>query len=184
MKRSTERVLSTHTGSLPRPPALRDRLVARETGEDVDQAELASLVESAVREVVQQQLSTGLDSVNDGEMSKFFYATYIKDRLTGFEGESLPRVIADTRDFKGFADRQNKESRSIRRTPACNSPISYRGHDDLEKDLANLRAAADAAGVDCGFSTSAISSQVDPEIAWAKLKSLTEGAELAWKRLS
>ena len=155
MRRSRDRILTTHTGSLPRPPALRDCLVAQETGQDVDAKELSALVEQAVADVVAQQLATGLDVVNDGEMSKFFYATYIKDRLTGFEGESLPREIADTRDFKGFANRQNPESRSIRRTPACNGAIAYRGHDDLRRDLVNLRAAADGSGAEDVFMTAA-----------------------------
>src|ERR1700722_19919667 len=87
MKRSSERILTTHTGSLPRPDHLLPLLRAKEAGEVYDPAILASHVRSAVAEAVQMQIAAGIDIVNDGEMSKPSYATYIKDRLAGFEGE-------------------------------------------------------------------------------------------------
>ena len=105
MKRSIDRILTTHTGSLPRPSALAEILVARETGAPYDEVAFEEAVRGAVSESVAQQCETGLDVVNDGEMSKFFYATYIKERLTGFDGENLTRPIADAREFPEFADR-------------------------------------------------------------------------------
>jgi len=89
MKRSTERFLTTHTGSLPRPDDLIRMMFAREEGVPVDAAALAARVSAAVDEVVQRQVECGLDVVNDGEMSKPSYATYIKDRLHGFGGQRI-----------------------------------------------------------------------------------------------
>src|SRR5207245_3006930 len=88
MKRSTERFLTTHTGSLPRPADLIRMMFAREEGVPVDPAALAARVGSAVDEIVRRQVECGLDVVNDGEMSKPSYATYVKERLLGFGGES------------------------------------------------------------------------------------------------
>ncbi len=141
MKRSIDRILTTHTGSLPRPSALAEILVARETGAPYDEVAFEEAVRGAVSESVAQQCETGLDVVNDGEMSKFFYATYIKERLTGFDGENLTRPIADAREFPEFADRSTTSARSLRRTPACTGPIGYRGETELRRDIANLTSA-------------------------------------------
>ncbi len=84
MKRSTERFLTTHTGSLPRPEDLVRMMYAREEGVPVDRAELGARIRSAVEDVVRKQAAAGVDIVNDGEMSKPSYATYVKDRLNGF----------------------------------------------------------------------------------------------------
>lgn len=149
MQRSTARILTTHTGSLPRPQALRDILIARETGQPYDNAALAVAVRDSVDGVVRKQCETGLDVINDGEMSKFFYATYIRNRLTGFDGESEPRPLLDTRDFPEYTARINPASRRLRQTPTCSGPIAYRGHDELEADIANLTAAtADVAATE------------------------------------
>src|ERR1700694_2308601 len=86
MKRSSQRILATHTGSLPRPDDLMALLGAKEAGEAYDAAALASRVKSSVAEAVQMQAAAGVDIVNDGEMSKPSYATYVKDRLAGFLG--------------------------------------------------------------------------------------------------
>src|SRR5512144_2187538 len=92
MKRSVDAILTTHTGSLPRPDDLVDLLYARESNELVDAAALQRAVQAAVAESVHQQLSTGLDVVNDGEMSKVSYSTYVNARLTGFESHvHVPR---------------------------------------------------------------------------------------------
>ena len=141
MQRSTDRILTTHTGSLPRPPELATLLIAKETGESYDPSVLSTQIRHAVADVVRKQVASGLDIVNDGEMSKFFYATYIKDRLTGFDGESLARPIADARDFPEYAKRTNPTSRSMRRTPACTGPITHQGAEAVAEDIANLAAA-------------------------------------------
>src|SRR5947209_1295486 len=98
MQRSTERILTTHTGSLPRPESLVQLVYAREEGQRVDAAELANQVSAAVAQVVRRQAEAGVDVVSDGEMSKPGYATYVKDRLTGFEGESQQFRYQDVAD--------------------------------------------------------------------------------------
>src|SRR6266566_7547289 len=101
MKRSTERFLSTHTGSLPRPEDLVRMMYAKEEGVPVDREALGARIRSAVEEVVQRQAGAGVDVVNDGEMSKPGYATYVKDRLNGFGGESQPPPYPDLVAYPG-----------------------------------------------------------------------------------
>lgn len=118
MKRSTERILTTHTGSLPRPDDLIRAMFAREEGVPVNGAALAARIRSAVTEVVQKQAGIGLDVVNDGEFSKPSYATYVKDRLTGFGGASHPLEYRDLSDFPGMARRVfGDPGRARRKTP-------------------------------------------------------------------
>src|SRR5262249_7334039 len=124
MKRSTDRFLTTHTGSLPRPDDLIRTMFAREEGVPVDADALAARMRSAVAEVVGGQAAAGIDVVDDGEMSKPSYATYIKDRLTGFGGASQPLQYRDLVDFPEMARRVfGDPGRSRRRTPACNGAI-------------------------------------------------------------
>ena len=127
MNRSTERFLTTHTGSLPRPDDLIRSMFAKEEGVPVDAAALAQRVASAVEEVVQKQAQAGIDVIDDGEMSKPSYATYIKDRLSGFGGEGNTFVYQDLTDFPRLAKRVfGDPGRSRRKTPACNAPIAVR----------------------------------------------------------
>ena len=93
MKRSTERILTTHTGSLPRPKPLAELLMRKDRGEEYDAAALAEAVRAAVKDVVRRQVAIGVDIVDDGEMSKPGYSTYIADRLTGFMGPTARQVI-------------------------------------------------------------------------------------------
>ena len=105
MKRSTDRFLTTHTGSLPRPADLIRTMFAKEEGVVVDRGALQERIASAVAEVVRRQAQAGIDIVNDGEMSKPSYATYIKDRLAGFGGTSNSFVYQDLIDFPELARR-------------------------------------------------------------------------------
>jgi 5-methyltetrahydropteroyltriglutamate--homocysteine methyltransferase len=146
MKRSTRRILTTHTGSLPRSQDLLALMTAREAGEVVDRAALDSSVRSAVAEVVRAQVESRIDIVNDGEMSKIGYSTYVKDRLSGFEGESpgLARSarLSDLRDFPDYAEQlYTNHTLTILKTPVCNGPIAYSDTKDLELDIENLKAA-------------------------------------------
>jgi 5-methyltetrahydropteroyltriglutamate--homocysteine methyltransferase len=141
MRRSTERFLTTHTGSLPRPEDLVRTMFAKEEGVPVDLAALKTRVRSAVAAIVEKQAEIGIDIVNDGEMSKPSYATYIKDRLNGFGGESHPLVYQDLVDFPDFARRVfGDPGRSRRKTPGCNGPISVRDPGAVETDVDNLKA--------------------------------------------
>jgi 5-methyltetrahydropteroyltriglutamate--homocysteine methyltransferase len=142
VRRSTERFLTTHTGSLPRPAALVRTMFAREEGVPVDAAALSAQIRSAVAEIVARQLAAGIDIVNDGEMSKPSYATYIKDRLDGFAGESRPLAYRDLVDFPELARRVfGDPGRSRRRTPGCNGPIGVRDPAAAATDIDNLKAA-------------------------------------------
>jgi 5-methyltetrahydropteroyltriglutamate--homocysteine methyltransferase len=145
MKRSTDRILTTHTGSLPRPDDLADMLYAKESGETVDRAAFEARVRSAVGETVRKQLETGIDVVNDGEMGKIGYSTYVKDRLTGFGDETHKRAAlsaADMAEFPEFTQRTfaTRKNPPMRR-PSCDGPISYKDVGELKRDLDNLKAA-------------------------------------------
>src|SRR6476660_9332191 len=142
MKRSTDRFLTTHTGSLPRPEDLIRMMYAKEEGVPVDAAALSRRVGAAVEEVVRKQAQAGIDVVNDGEMSKPSYATYIKDRLAGFGGEGNTFVYQDLSDFPKLAKRVfGDPGRSRRKTPACNAAIRVRDAQAAATDVAHLRAA-------------------------------------------
>jgi len=142
MIRSTERFLTTHTGSLPRPDDLVLSMYAKEEGAPVDGAGLAARVRSAVAEVVRRQIDAGIDIVNDGEMSKPSYATYIKDRLDGFGGSGNTFVYQDLAQFPKLAQRVfGDPGRSRRKTPACNAPIKVHDADAARIDVENLKAA-------------------------------------------
>ncbi len=142
MKRSTDRFLTTHTGSLPRPEDLIRMMYAKEEGVPVDAAALSQRVGAAVEEVVRKQAAAGVDVVNDGEMSKPSYATYIKDRLSGFGGTGNTFVYQDLTDFPNLAKRVfGDPGRSRRKTPACNAAIGVRNPQAAQADVDHLKSA-------------------------------------------
>jgi 5-methyltetrahydropteroyltriglutamate--homocysteine methyltransferase len=156
VRRSTDRILTTHTGSLPRPPDLITTMFAKEEGVPVEPVALAARIRAAVEEVVAKQSKAGIDVVNDGEMSKPSYATYIKDRLEGFGGTSNPLRYQDLVDFpalerKVFGD----PGRARRKTPACTGPITVRDYEAPKVDAQNLRDAIAANGATEGFMSAA-----------------------------
>jgi 5-methyltetrahydropteroyltriglutamate--homocysteine methyltransferase len=142
MHRSTERFLTTHTGSLPRPDDLVRMMYAKEEGVPVDRAALDARIRAAVTEVVKKQADAGIDLVNDGEMSKPSYATYVKDRLEGFGGTGNTFVYQDLADFPNLAKRVfGDPGRSRRKTPACNAAIRVRDARAAVDDVENLKSA-------------------------------------------
>src|SRR6202007_2851325 len=142
MIRSTERFLTTHTGSLPRPDDLIRMMYAKEEGVPVDPAALGLRVRSAVAEIAQKKANAGIDLVNDGELSKPSYATYVKDRLAGFGGTGNTFVYQDLVDFPNLAKRVFSDpGRSRRKTPACNAPIKVRDPEAANEDVAALKGA-------------------------------------------
>src|SRR5258705_1578702 len=156
MKRSTERILTTHTGSLPRPDDLTRTMFAKEEGVPVDSGALAARIRSAVAEVVRKQVEVGVDVVNDGEYSKPSYATYVKDRLRGFGGASQPLQYRDLVDFPGMARRVfGDPGRARRRTPACTGAIAVRDRAAAAADADNLEAALAGTHAEEGFLTAA-----------------------------
>ncbi|MEA2681292.1 MAG: 5-methyltetrahydropteroyltriglutamate--homocysteine methyltransferase [Candidatus Binataceae bacterium] len=142
MKRSTDRILTTHTGSLPRPSDLLSMMTAAEGVGATDAKQLQTRVRSAVAEVVRQQVHAGVDIVNDGEASKPSYSTYVKDRLTGFNGEADVMAIADLADYPEFGERFARQGvLDTLKRPACTAPITYNNLDAVNRDIADLKAA-------------------------------------------
>ena len=156
MIRSTERFLTTHTGSLPRSDDLVRIMYAKEEGIPVDHQALAERVRTAVAEVVKKQADIGVDIVNDGETSKPSYATYIKDRLDGFGGTGNTFVYQDLADFPNLAKRVfGDPGRSRRKTPACNAPIRVRDESAAKIDVENLKSALAGANTTHAFMSAA-----------------------------
>jgi 5-methyltetrahydropteroyltriglutamate--homocysteine methyltransferase len=156
MRRSTERFLTTHTGSLPRPEDLIRTMFAKEEGVPVDPPALAARIRTAVADVVRRQVEAGIAVVNDGEMSKPSYATYVKDRLTGFGGSSHPLQYRDLVDFPGMAKRVfGDPGRARRKTPACTAPIAVRDAAAATRDTDDLRAALATVKAEEGFMSAA-----------------------------
>ena len=157
MQRSIERFLTTHTGSLPRPDDLVRMMFAREEGVPVDESALGARIRAAVAEVARKQAAAGIDVINDGEVSKPSYATYVKDRLAGFGGGSAPVTrYQDLADFPELAKRVfGDPGRSRRKTPGCDGPVSVRNRDACRIDTENLTAAMAATGAVEGFISAA-----------------------------
>jgi 5-methyltetrahydropteroyltriglutamate--homocysteine methyltransferase len=150
MNRSTERILATHAGSLPRPDDLRDLLIAKEEGRPYHPEALARRVRSAVAEAVQQQIASGIDIINDGEESKRSFSTYVRERLSGLEErqptpDERPSMISgrDMPEFSEyFASRGGFGGFSANaRQVFCTGPLTYIGHATLEADIANFKEA-------------------------------------------
>jgi 5-methyltetrahydropteroyltriglutamate--homocysteine methyltransferase len=143
MSSGVDRIRTSHTGSLPRPDDLIQAMWAKADGVPVDEDALARRVATAVQEVVDRQRDAGITVVNDGEMSKPSYATYVKDRLHGFGGESVQQYFfADLADFPRSAEIvAANPGRRKRTAPACNSEISVNDLEAVEVDIANLRRA-------------------------------------------
>jgi len=153
MKQSTEEILTTHTGSLPRPSALLDALQQRDRGGS-ESATLGEQVRDAVADVVQRQARAGISVVNDGEASKIGYSTYVKERLDGFGGEGgLAGMPADLGEFPEYMQRVMGGLDFA--MPACIGPVSYRDLEAVRTDVANLKAAVADAGVKDAFMTAA-----------------------------
>jgi 5-methyltetrahydropteroyltriglutamate--homocysteine methyltransferase len=143
MKRSSDRILTTHTGSLPRPADL----VSMEEGHDQrglqNTQRFEEQVKAAVREIVLKQVQGHVDVVNDGEASKVSCATYVTERLTGFEGESRPtRTQVDAAAFPEFYQERGMNPNALQR-PVCSGPNTLRGDSLVKRDIDNLRSALD-----------------------------------------
>jgi 5-methyltetrahydropteroyltriglutamate--homocysteine methyltransferase len=152
MQRSTERILTTHTGSLPRPKDLTVILEAMDAGTAPEAAAFGRRVRDAVAEVVKKQVEAGVDVVSDGEQGKVGYSTYVRHRLTGFEGRSAAAVRADWEDFPEAAARFGRSNVS---RPACTGPIEWKDRGAVKTDTDNFRAAVAAARPTEAFMTAA-----------------------------
>jgi 5-methyltetrahydropteroyltriglutamate--homocysteine methyltransferase len=148
MKTSTNRILTTHVGSMPRSDAVCAALLEKEHGTVRDEGAFEAVMADAVREVVALQASIGIDVVSDGETSKVGYATYIKDRNHGFGGDFTPKPHRDLADHPDYREllAKTRGPQLFRRT-CCVSDISPKNDGSLEKDLANLKSAVGSAQV-------------------------------------
>jgi 5-methyltetrahydropteroyltriglutamate--homocysteine methyltransferase len=157
MLRSTERIMTTHVGSLPRPQDVVDALFTQDRGETYDQAAFDSTMRRAVDEAVAQQRVAGIDVVSDGEMSKISYATYIRHRLSGFTIGEAPRATPkDLDDYPSFKDRLSRLGATPKyHRPICTGPVVTKDLSSLQADIANLRAAAERQGVQEAFMNAA-----------------------------
>jgi 5-methyltetrahydropteroyltriglutamate--homocysteine methyltransferase len=168
VKQSADRILTTHVGSLPRPPELLMPLALKDAGEDYERRDTAARVSRSVHDVVRRQAEVGIDVVNDGEQSKSSFAAYARGRLGGLSRTDQPaKSRSETRDTAAFpavyaemkvmyaARHAGNPSRRVVPPPlACTGPITYTGHADLAADLANLRAALGAVAAAEAFVTS------------------------------
>ena len=158
MKLSTDRILTTHVGSLPRPQALIDLMVQRDHGQPYDAPEMRRRVREAVAELVDRQVKTGIDIVSDGEASKVGYATYVKERLTGFRDERYE--AKPQRDLADYPELRERMVRFIGGKPlyrrfCCTGDIAVRDHDAVKEDIANFKAAVAASKPTDAFLTAA-----------------------------
>ncbi|MCX7310890.1 MAG: cobalamin-independent methionine synthase II family protein [Hyphomicrobiales bacterium] len=152
MQHSTKRILTTHAGSLPRPPDLLEMLAAKEQGKPVDEAARAARLPGAVKEIVQKQIEFGIDIVDDGEYSKPSFVTYVNERLGGFELDSeAPRRgpwvgSREAISFPEFYAAIHVGSRQNRMV--CTGPVTYKGHALLQTDIKNLKAALNGSKIE------------------------------------
>lgn len=156
MKRSIDRILTTHVGSLPRGAAILDLLNRKDAGETVDEALFERTLHDAVDDAVRAQVAAGIDAVSDGEMSKIGYSTYMKNRLTGFSGDSPRRVPRDLADYPEYRDRLARSGQSPKiKRPVCSGPIALKDRREIDRDIGNFRDALAKNAASEGFLTAA-----------------------------
>lgn len=149
-------VKTTHVGSLPRSQDVVDYIFARENGKPYDAAGFDACMADAVSETVRKQVEAGVDIVSDGETSKISYATYVKDRYTGFSGDSPRNAPADLKMFPSFLQRLADDGGTPKYArPMCTGAVRSKGQGELQKDIANLKAAMTRHGIDRGFMNAA-----------------------------
>ena len=161
MKQSTDHILTTHTGSLPRPPDMLGLLVEEQQRRLSERSQLDNSVRAAVREVFNRQVETGLDVVNDGEQGRVDYTVYVKDRLTGYDGESTPLGgMTDDVEFPELAELLKPFASPFQVRPTCTGPIDWMDWPAVETDIENLRAASAADNAGEVFMTSPSPGQI------------------------
>jgi 5-methyltetrahydropteroyltriglutamate--homocysteine methyltransferase len=156
MRLSTDRILTTHVGSMPRPQTLVDMLLRKDHGEAYDPAEYARVIHDSVAAVVKRQVEAGVDVPSDGEASKVSYSTYMMDRLTGFGGDNQRKVALDLAPYPEFREKMSRMTgvQEFRRA-SCIGPVAVKDLEPLRIDIDNMLAAMTAAGVSEGFMNSA-----------------------------
>jgi len=149
-------ILTTHTGSLPRSQEVVDFIFARENEQPFDQIAFDDCMARACSETVFKQAAAGVDIVSDGETSKISYATYVKDRYTGFSGDSDRNAPGDLKLFPSFLKRLADGGGTPQYArPKCTGDVKPKNHDELNKDIRNLKSAMAEHGVERGFMNAA-----------------------------
>jgi 5-methyltetrahydropteroyltriglutamate--homocysteine methyltransferase len=160
MQRSTDRILTTHTGSLPRPPQVVELLLAEQNSSGAKAAELEDAVREAVAEAARKQVACGLDVINDGEQGRTDYTTHVKDRLAGFNGPSSPPLGTGEPDFPELSAMLAYFASPFQHRPACSEPVAWKDFAAVEADIARARSATAAAGAKEAFMTSPSPGQI------------------------
>lgn len=159
MKRNGERIRTTHTGSLPRPPAVVELLLAQEEG-DPNADALEAAVARAIDDVVERQAAAGLDIINDGEQGRPDYTTHVKDRLTGYDGPTSPPLGTGDERFPELAEMLSRFASPLQNRPACTGPVGWRDWPAAQADIDRARRALGRAGAGAAFMTSPSPGQI------------------------
>ncbi|HET9904331.1 MAG TPA: cobalamin-independent methionine synthase II family protein [Xanthobacteraceae bacterium] len=160
MKRSTNRILTTHTGSLPRPQQVIERLFAQQKNPTAHDPEFDRAVDAAVADVVAKQVEAGIDVINDGEQGRPDYTVHVKDRLTGFEGESAPPLGTGEPEFPELAQLLAQFASPFQHRPACSGPVAWKDFAAAEADIHRARRAMQGAKAEEFFFTSPSPGQI------------------------
>jgi 5-methyltetrahydropteroyltriglutamate--homocysteine methyltransferase len=188
MKRSTDRILTTHIGSLPRPADLWNLVGAKDRGEPYDQEALAKRLKSAVTDIVRRQVEVGIDIPSDGEFSKASFTNYVRERLSGLEGINKESYSGPPPAFPEYADWQRKRmnlAAALGTLPVNSGPLGWKNKEELHGDISNLKAALQGLNVEDAFLPSVAVGQVlfmvptkhyssDREYAYALAEALKE----------
>ena len=160
MQRSTDRILTTHTGSLPRTAKVVELLLAEQKKPGARRAELTAAVREAVAYVVQKQIECGLDIINDGEQGRTDYTVHVLDRLTGFQGESTPPLGAGDEEFPELAQLLKQFASPFQHRPACSGPVDWKDWPAAQADIDTAKAATSGAKAEEFFMTSPSPGQI------------------------
>jgi len=160
MKRSTERILTTHTGSLPRPPNVVELLLAEEQDRGARAAEFDTAVTAAIEDVVQKQVAAGIDIINDGEQGRPDYTSHVKDRLTGYDGPSSPPLGTGEEGFPELSEMLARFASPLQNRPACSGPVGWKDWDAAAADIERAKSVLANAGTVEAFMTSPSPGQI------------------------
>jgi 5-methyltetrahydropteroyltriglutamate--homocysteine methyltransferase len=160
MQRSTQRILTTHTGSLPRPADVVRLLLEEQKSSGTQRAALAAAVDAAVADVVRKQVAAGIDVINDGEQGRTDYTVHVKDRLTGFEGPSAPPLGTGEAEFPELSALLSQFASPFQHRPACSAPIAWKDWPAAEGDIARAKHAMSKAKATDVFMTSPSPGQI------------------------
>jgi 5-methyltetrahydropteroyltriglutamate--homocysteine methyltransferase len=160
MKRSTDRILTTHTGSLPRPPEVVELLLAEEADRGARASELEAAVAAAIADVVQKQVAAGLDIINDGEQGRPDYTSHVKDRLTGYDGPSAPPLGTGEEGFPELAEMLARFASPLQNRPACSGPVGWQDWAAAQVDIERAKSVLATADTEEAFMTSPSPGQI------------------------